>query len=89
MTKPKGKTPSLLSQSNGKPFKETCNKGRTCNRCDKKIKKNEKFFIMGQKSGGFNHKNPFCTNCMKLIIEQTKKELFYLENELESIINND
>jgi hypothetical protein len=77
--KPKGKTPTLLSQSTGKPFSDICKRKTVCTRCKQSITKGTKHFKIPKLQNGFTHHKPFCIECTKSIIEQTKKDLLEIE----------
>jgi len=83
--KPKGKTPSLLSMSTGKPTLYTCKKKMKCSRCKNEITMGQNCFQIPKMSAGFSSKKPFCIVCTDLIIKQTKTEIHQLENEISSI----
>ena len=82
MTKPKGKTPSLMSMSTGKPKRHSCGKATPCNRCKEQIPKGESCFVIPKLRNGFTEKPIHCDNCVALIIEQTKSDLKIIENQL-------
>ena len=79
---PKGKTPTLLSQSTGKPFSDICKRKTVCTRCKESITMGMKHFKIPKLQNGFIHDKPFCIDCTKLIIEQTKKDLREIEELL-------
>ncbi len=81
MTKPKGKTPSLLSRTNGRPESFVSKKKSNCVRCKAPIYKDTKGFRIPTIQSGFVSKRPFCLDCFGQIIEQTKKELSAIEQE--------
>ncbi|MCK5017141.1 MAG: hypothetical protein KAS32_08710 [Candidatus Peribacteraceae bacterium] len=83
MKKPKGKTPSLLTQSTGRPVVHECQRQTSCNRCKKIIITREKCFKIPKLVSGFSSPKIYCIKCFSLIIEQTKSELL----ELEKILN--
>ena len=83
--KPKGKTPSLLSMSTGKPILYVCKKKTTCSRCKDPITMGQSCFQIPKMVAGFSSKKMFCVECTNLIIEQTKIEIHQLENELPPI----
>ena len=81
MTKPKGKTPSLLSRTNGRPERFVSKRKSDCVRCKTSILKDSTGFRIPTIESGFVHKRPFCLNCFGKIIEQTQKELSTIEQE--------
>ncbi len=81
MTKPKGKTPSLLSMSTGKPLTYICKRESKCSRCKNKITKNQNCFQIPKASAGFTSKKMYCIACTMEIITQTKKEIANIESE--------
>lgn len=83
--KPKGKTPSLLSMSTGKPALYICKKKTGCSRCKNPITLGQSCFQIPKMLAGFSKKKMFCAKCTDLIIKRTKTEIHQLENELSSI----
>jgi len=75
----KGRSPSLISGSNGKPSPATAKKRRACKRCKCTISHGENLFEIPQKSGGFSGNKPFCMSCFKEILDQTKKDIDEIE----------
>ncbi len=74
--KPKrGKTPSLLTGSSGKPARVTAKRRRECCRCAFLISNGEICFEVPRKSGGFSSKKTYCPSCFKEILGQTRKDL--------------
>lgn len=82
MTKPKGKTPSLLAQSTGKPVAHICQRRTTCKRCHNSIISGAKCFKIPKLNSGFSTPVIYCLDCFRLIIEQTKTDLLELEKLL-------
>jgi ferredoxin len=85
VTKPKGKTPSLLSMSTGKPLVYICKKKSKCSRCKNDIIKNYKCFQIPKASSGFTSKKIFCVACTTEIVEQSKKDIAKIENEISAV----
>lgn len=83
MTKPRGKTPSLLSKTNGKPCDETAKRTRKCCRCEGSIKKGSVFFIVPSTKAGFPYDKSFCLECFGNTLSQTEGELKELRDTLE------
>jgi hypothetical protein len=75
MAKLRGKTPTLISGSSGKPAIATAKKKRACKRCKENILLGDSLFEIPKAGGGFSRKVPFCMSCFKDILEQTKKDL--------------
>lgn len=84
MTKPKGKTPSLLSQSTGKPFADVLKKKSKCNRCKRDLLLGDRCFKIPKMESGFSNKKPYCLDCFRDILDQTKMELSEIEKSLNS-----
>lgn len=80
---PKGKTPSLIGSSNGRPKKVAVIKKSTCYRCGCDILVGQECFGI-PKSGPFSNVKRYCRVCFDNIIEQTKKDLKEVE-ELRTI----
>jgi hypothetical protein len=83
MEKKRGRTPSLLTGSSGKPTKTIAQRCRKCTRCSANISKNEVYFEIPKVGGGFTNKKPFCLECFKEILNQTKIDLSALEESVE------
>lgn len=86
MTKKRGKTPSLITGSSGKPVKVTAKRSRPCGRCSSSISSGEICFEVPKVGGGFSSKNTFCVNCFKEVLTQTKKDLDELEANISEIV---
>lgn len=81
MTKPKGKTPSLLSMSRGTPEVHKCGRATPCDRCESAVATGQMCFRIPQLKNGFTGKPIFCLDCTVAIVEQTKAELAEAEVE--------
>jgi ribosomal protein L37E len=75
MNPKRGKTPSLLTGSSGKPAKVTAKRCRKCCRCAFMVSNGEVCFEVPKVGGGFSSKKTYCSNCFKEILEQTKKDI--------------
>jgi len=89
MNKPKGKIPSLLAQSTGKPAAHLCKRKSSCTRCKTHIIMNDNCFTIPKSTAGFTSHKPFCLECVKLIIDQTKKELSEIDDQLTAFYSNE
>lgn len=79
----RGKTPSLITGSNGKPSVITVKKRRTCVRCSNKIESGDKCFEIPKVGGGFSNRKPYCCSCFKEVLGQTRRDLEELENQFQ------
>lgn len=77
---PKGKTPSLIGSSLGRPAKAECGRATPCSRCDITIAKGTTCFDVPQPSKPFGATRRFCIGCFTEVLEQTKRDLAALEN---------
>jgi hypothetical protein len=75
MIKPRGKTPSLISGSSGKPILVEAGRLRSCTRCKGDILKGVKCFEIPKIGGGFTPKKPYCSDCFSEILQETKSDL--------------
>lgn len=82
MTTKRGKVPSLLTGSSGKPSMVIAKKKRTCYRCNGHIEGGAKCFEIPKLGGGFSTKRACCKNCFREILYQTQKDLKDLEGTL-------
>lgn len=74
-SKPKGKTPSLISSSNGKPQRIHVQRKSKCCRCNCDIQVGQDCFGIPKAESGFSSKKRYCKLCFQNIIEQTQKDL--------------
>lgn len=78
--KPKGKTPTLLAQSTGKPVMFECKRKTKCTRCKGGILSGSKAFQIPKMQSGFTNKKTYCLECFDLILEQTKQDISALDD---------
>ncbi len=76
---PRGKTPSLIGGSLGRPDTATAGKLCKCSRCKTAIIKGEACFDVPKLGTSFTSTRRFCVACFKLVLEQTKKDLTVLD----------
>lgn len=81
----KGKTPSLLTGSSGKPVIATTQRVRQCVRCKLGIAKGATCFEIPKVGKGFSSTKTFCIVCFRLILNQTKKDFELIENQLKEL----
>ncbi len=82
MGKPKGKTPSLISMSTGKPAVHTCGRATDCDRCGEHVATGASCFQIPKMKNGFTIKPIFCVACVADIVAQTKSDVEALEATL-------
>lgn len=73
--KPKGKMPSLIGSTLGRPRKRLVGKKSHCKRCNASILKDAVCCEIPQLGGTFSNYRPYCDECFRLILEQTKGDL--------------
>lgn len=73
--KPRGKTPSLICVSNGRPEKVSVERKSSCQRCGCDIHVGQECFGIPKLSGGFTSLKRFCRICFQNILDQTQKDL--------------
>ena len=71
----KGKTPSLITGSSGKPKPAVCKKRSICKRCKGEISASERCFEIPIVGRGYTASKRHCEQCFKEILEQTRKDL--------------
>ena len=76
---PKGKTPSLIGSSLGKPAKATSGKRCECSRCHADIVKGEDCHDVPQPLKPHSATRRFCRACFENVLKQTKRDLAELE----------
>ena len=77
---PRGKTPSLIGSTNGKPKKVAVKRKSKCNRCQSDILTGQDCFSIPKVGSGFKSEKRYCTTCFQKIIEQTEKDLENIKN---------
>lgn len=73
--KPKGKTPSLIGSSNGRPKRITVERRSECCRCHKDICPGQDCFGIPKASSGFSSIKRYCKECFQNVIAQTYRDL--------------
>ncbi len=76
---PKGKTPSLIGSSLGRPIVVTARKLCSCSRCDASIIKGQKCYDVPRPSKPFSSTRRFCRECFVKVLEETRQDLANLE----------
>ena len=71
----KGKTPSLIGSSLGRPCKQTCRRETPCSRCRASIAMGDDCYDVPQPSKPHSSKRRFCTECFDGVLEQTRRDL--------------
>ncbi len=79
---PKGRTPSLIGSSLGRPRKETCGRKTPCSRCKQPILKGEDCFDVPQPQKPHSATRRFCADCFAGVLEQTKSDVNEIESQL-------
>ncbi len=83
MSKKRGKIPSLITGSSGKPIRVIAKRQRMCSRCSCSIASGNNCFEVPKVGGGFSNKKTYCRNCFGEILKKTKEDLALLELEIE------
>lgn len=73
--KPKGKTPSLIGSTLGAPKKRLVQRESHCNRCNTSMPKGTQCPEISQLGGSFSNYKPYCGQCFRAILDQTKADL--------------
>ncbi len=76
---PKGKTPSLIGGSLGRPVHATAGKRCPCSRCKGYILKGSACFDVPQPSKTFNSPRRFCVECFASVLAETRTDLDALQ----------
>ncbi len=77
---PKGKTPSLIGFSNGRPDRVDVLRKSECYRCGEDILPGSDCFDIPKKSAGFTKECRYCKGCYEKILAQTQEELTLLKS---------
>ena len=84
MSTKRGKIPSLITGSSGKPVKVVAKRQRSCGRCSCSISSGSSCFEVPKVGVGFSNKKTYCENCFKEVLKKTKEDLTLLEWEIEN-----
>jgi hypothetical protein len=76
---PKGKTPSLIGGSLGRPELVTAKGTCKCGRCKEKLGKGTVTFMVPQPGKTFSSPRRFCSGCFRLVLAKTREDLATLE----------
>ena len=71
----KGKTPSLIGSSLGRPSKKTCGRETSCSRCKQPISKGEDCYDVPQPQKPHSSTRRFCVQCFEGVLEQSHRDL--------------
>lgn len=82
--KPRGKTPSLIGASLGRPGVAEVQRKSTCARCGSSVSREDLCFEI-PKSGAFTTRLRFCVACYRNILLQTQGDLDQLKEEFERL----
>ena len=72
---PKGKTPSLIGSSLGRPRKETCGRLTPCSRCHVDIAMGEDCYDVPQPQKPHSSTRRFCDDCFNDVLDKTGVDL--------------
>ena len=78
--KPKGKTPSLIGSSNGRPRRADVKRKSKCARCKCEICVGDDCFEIPKVNSGFPSSKRYCVACYQDIIVQTEKDIEEIKN---------
>lgn len=81
---PKGKTPSLIGGSNGRPDIVTAKKKCSCSRCEAIIQKDSKCADIPKLRKPFSSSKRFCLECLRAILVQSDNDIRSLEAQVNS-----
>jgi len=76
---PKGKTPSLIGSSLGRPRSAIAGRSSPCSRCDADIAMGDKCYDVPQPQKKFASTRRFCLACYRAVLEQTRRDLADVE----------
>lgn len=85
----RGKPPSLISGTNGKPKLVCATRKRTCKRCGGSILSGRKLFEYPKSGNGFSNMQPICFSCFKEIIDQTESDLAKIKDIWEKAVTEE
>lgn len=76
----RGKTPSLIGASLGRPTKKTCGRETPCSRCGEGIAKGEDCYDVPQPQKPHSSTRRFCSDCFDEVLQQTRHDLDQLKS---------
>lgn len=76
---PKGKTPSLIGSTLGRPARNTCGRKTPCSRCRTHIEKGDVCYDVPQLRKPHSTTRRFCARCYGGVLKQTRADLNKLE----------
>ena len=79
MPKPKGRTPSLIGSSLGRPAVANCGRRTPCSRCGADILKGDTCYDVPQPRKLHSATRRFCGECFGRVLKQTRDDLDNLE----------
>ena len=78
--KPRGRNPSLIGGTNGRPKRAEAKKRCKCFRCQSPIEMEEVCFDIPKVGGAFSTTKRFCRSCFQNVLKQTTNDLDELRN---------
>ena len=78
--KSKGRTPSLIGSTLGKPRRVSVERVSKCKRCSAQIEAGQNCVAIPKLGGSFSALNRYCEDCYKNIIKKTQEDLNSLIN---------
>jgi len=76
---PRGKTPSLIGGSLGRPVCTIAGRACSCSRCQTDIVKSEKCYDVPQPQKQFSNSRRFCVSCFKQVLKKSEEDLKALD----------
>lgn len=80
---PRGKTPSLIGGSLGRPKQAVAKKLCRCSRCKEEILQHQRCYDIPQPGKPFSATRRFCSQCLALVLTQTRQDLQTLEEQVQ------
>ena len=71
----RGKTPSLIGSSLGRPSKKACRRKTPCSRCHEEIINGADCYDVPQPTKPHSSTRRFCVGCFKEVLGQTGRDL--------------
>lgn len=72
---PKGRVPSLIGSTNGRPVREEVLRSSKCYRCNDEIVAGSSCIAIPQLGSGFASRRRVCNTCYQAILKQTLDDL--------------
>ena len=85
---PRGRIPSLISSSSGKPRYTTVKRACSCSKCNGTLATGDVCAEIPKVGGAYTNWKRYCLNCFQAVIEQTDKDFQEIKQGLTKALKN-